>query len=266
MASYCQKCGYKLSMIDIKPECPVCGINLVYYGMEDSLKKEADKAEFEHATLQPRLDRLKAATIGSPLAITRLVICVLPLLATLLPMGKIAVNLPYFTEKVTVNIVSIISKVFMNLDFDFLMAMTGSAKAGTAYICYLVALVSFVLVLLMALFNLFDLIVACGKRGIRRNITVASIGLFFTVVGAVTFAVWTSSLSGAYPEVFSGTVAPWGILGVALAFAAEIVINVIYKKKNIKVRYKDLSEFLVSYDERPKTSAEEETAAEPVTE
>lgn len=262
MASYCQKCGYKLSMIDIKPECPVCGINLVYYGMEDSLKKEADKAEFEHATFQPRLDRLKAATVGSPLAITRLVICILPILAMLLPMGKIVVNLPYFTEKVTVNLVSIISKVLMNLDFDSLMAMTGSAKVGTAYICYLVALVSFVVMLLAAVLNLFNLFVAFGKRGIRRNIIVASVGLFFTAVGAVTFAVWTSSLSGAYPEVFSGTVVPWGILGVALAFVAEIVINVIFKKKNVKVKYKDLSEFLVSYDERSKVDAEAEPVAE----
>ena len=51
MASFCPKCGYKLSMIDIKPECPVCGVNQVYYGMEESLKKEADRAEFEHAAV-----------------------------------------------------------------------------------------------------------------------------------------------------------------------------------------------------------------------
>lgn len=260
MASYCQKCGYKLSMIDVKPECPVCGINLVYYGMEETLKAEADKAEFEHATLQPRFDRLKAATIGSPVAIVRLVIGFLPLLATLLPMAKVTVTLPYFTESVTVNIISIITKVFLNLDFDYLMAMTGSSMVGKGYIFYLVALVSFILVLLLTLVNLFNLVISCGKRGIRRNITVASIGLAFTVVGAVSLSIWCSSLSAAVPEVFSGAAVIWGFLGIGAAFAAEIAINVIYKKMGIKVKYKDVADLLLPYDERQKKQAEKAKA------
>ena len=36
-------------------------------------------------------------------------------------------------------------------------------------------------------------------------------------------------------------------------FAAMIAINVIYKKKNIQVKYKDVSEFLIPYEERPST-------------
>lgn len=260
MATYCQKCGYKLSMIDVKPECPVCGINLVYYGMEETLKKEADKAEFEHATIQPRFDRLKAATIGSSVSIARLVICFLPLLATLLPMGKIVVSLPYSTETTTVNIISIITKVFMALDFDHLLAMVGESSVSTGYIFYLVALVSFVMVVLMTILNLFGLVISCGKRGIRRNITVASIGLVFTVLGAVSLAVWCSSLSGAFPEIFSGAAYPWGALGIGLAFAAEIAINVIYKKKGIKVKYKDVSDLLLPYDERQKVLKEKAVA------
>lgn len=260
MASYCQKCGYKLSMIDIKPECPVCGINLVYYGMEESLKKEADKAEFEHAVLQPRFDRLKAATIGSPTAIIRLIFGFLPLLATLIPMAKVSVTLPFFAEDITVNIVSVVTKVFMNLDFDHMLAMTGSSMVGTGYICYLIALVSLVMIVLMTLLNLVNLIISCGKRGIRRNITVASIGIAFTVIGAVSLFVWCNTLSTAVPEIFSGSVVIWGILAVAAGFAAQIIINVIYKKKGIKVKYKDLSEFLIPYDERQKLREEKEKA------
>lgn len=249
-------------MVDVKPECPVCGINLVYYGMEESLKKEADKAEFEHATFQPRLDRLKAATIGSPLAIVRLVIAFLPLLATLLPMGKIAVALPYYTETVTVNIVSIITKVFLNLDFDFLLAMMSSSRVGTGYIFYGIALVSFVLIVLLSLLNILNLLIACGKRGLRRNITVASLGLFFTCLATVGLAVWCSSLNAAVPEVFSGSVAPWGTLGIAAAFFAEIVVNVVYKKKGIPVKYTDVSDLLLSFDERGKKPQTEDVPVE----
>ena len=156
MASFCPKCGYKLSMIDIKPECPVCGVNQVYYGMEESLKKEADRAEFEHAASQPAMDRFKASTIGHPVAIVRLVFTLLPLVATLAPMGKVAVSLPYFAETTTINIISIVTKVFMALDIDHLLAMVGSDKVGTGYIFYLVALLGLVGVVVSTIVNIVN--------------------------------------------------------------------------------------------------------------
>lgn len=252
MASYCPKCSYKLSLVDTKPECPVCGVNLVYYGMEESLKVEADRAEFEHACFQPRMDRLKAATIGHPVAIVRMVFSLLPLLAALLPMGTIVVNLPYYTKTVSVNLVSIISDVFMDLDFDYLIAMVGSANVGTSYIFYLAALVCFALALLVSVVNIVFLVMSCGKKGIKRNITTSAICLVFTVAAAVMMSLWVSGMNAAYPEVFSGSVAPWGALGMAVSCILQIVINVVYKKMDIKVKYKDLTEFLLPYDERQK--------------
>lgn len=260
MASYCPKCSYKLSLIDIKQNCPVCGVNILYYGMDEALKKEADVAEFEHACFQPGMDRLKAATIGSPLAIVRLVFSLLPLLASLLPMGNISVKLPYFTENVSVNIVSIIDKVFMNLDFDQLFAMVGSDSVGKEYIFYIVALVCFALALVVSIVNIVFLIMSCGKRGIRRNITTSSIGLVLTVVAAVMMSLWVSGMNGAYPEVFNGVVLPWGALGMSVSFILQIAVNLIYKKKGIKVKYKDLTEYLLPYDERQKYKEEKAKA------
>lgn len=262
MASFCPKCSYKLSMVDTKPECPVCGVNLVYYGMEESLKKEADRAEFEHACLQPRFDRLKAATIGSPLAIVRLVLCILPLVATLLPMGKVIVNLPFYAETVSVNLVSVITKVFMNLDFDQLLGSLGSNVVGTAYIFYLVAVLGLVIALVAAIINIVNLMFACGKKGIKRNITTAVVGIVFTVIAQVGMIVWVTMMNAAVPEIFSASVNPLGAIGIVLCFAAQIVINIVYKKKDIKVKYKDLTEFLLPYDEREKYREEKKAAAE----
>ena len=45
MAEYCPKCNYKLKITDWRPECPKCGVNVMYYGIEDRLREEADKAE-----------------------------------------------------------------------------------------------------------------------------------------------------------------------------------------------------------------------------
>ena len=262
MASFCPKCGYKLSMIDIKPECPVCGVNQVYYGMEESLKQEADRAEFEHAAGQPGMDRLKAATIGHPLAIVRLVFSILPLVATLAPMGQVAIKLPFFEnfEATTINIISIVTKVFMALDIDHMLAMVGSDKVGTGYIGYLIALLGLVFVVLVTIVNIVNLFFSCGKNGIKRNIVTACVGIVFTIIGSVGLAIWLSNVSAAVPEYFSGSFNVLGPICIVLAFVLQIAVNVIYKKKNVQVKYKDVSKYLLSYDERKKLEDEAEKA------
>ena len=262
MASFCPKCGYKLSMIDIKPECPVCGVNQVYYGMEESLKKEADRAEFEHAAGQPSMDRFKASTIGHPIAIVRLVFTLLPLVATLAPMGKVVVSLPYFAETTTINIISIVTKVFMALDFDHLLAMVGSDKVGTGYIFYLVALLGFVGMVVATIVNIVNSMFATAAKGLKRCIATSVVGIVFAAIASVGLAMWLSSVSAAVPEVFAGSFNVLGPICVVLAFVLQIVINVVYKKMNIQVKYKDVSKFLLSYDERKKLEEEEAAKAE----
>ena len=261
MASFCPKCGYRLSMIDIKPECPVCGVNLVYYGMEESLNKEADRAEFEHAAGQPAMDRFKASTIGHPIAIVRLVFSLLPLVATLAPMGKVVVNLPFFSETTSINIVSIVTKVFMALDIDHMLAMVGSDMVGKAYIFYLVALVGLVGVVITTIVNIGNMMFATAKKGIKRYISTAVAGIVFTVIGTVGLAMWLSGVTAAVPEVFSGTFNVLGPICIILAFVLEIVISVIYLKKDIKVKYKDMSMYLLSYEERKKLQEAEKAEA-----
>lgn len=262
MASFCPKCGYKLSMIDIKPECPVCGVNQVYYGMEESLKLEADRAEFEHAAGQPGMDRLKAATIGHPLAIVRLVFSILPLVATLAPMGKVIVNLPYFAETTTINIISIVTKVFMALDLDHMLAMVSADKVGTGYIGYIVALLGLVFIVLATIVNIVNLFFSCGKNGIKRNIVTAIVGIVFTIMGTVGLSIWLTNVSAAVPEYFSGSLNVLGPVCIIVAFLLQIAVNVVYKKMNIQVKYKDVSKFLLSYDERKKLEEEEAEKAE----
>ena len=65
----CPKCGYKLKFTDFKPECPGCGVNLMYYNHQERLAEDADKAEAEHVQMQPKVDRIKFAFIGTKLSI-----------------------------------------------------------------------------------------------------------------------------------------------------------------------------------------------------
>ena len=124
----CPKCGAHLKLTDWRPTCPHCGINLIYYGMEERLLEDADKAESEHAVFQKKLDRLKASFIGSPLTIIRIVLSLLPIGALMLPLANVSFWGPFFEKKVSVNAITIYNAVSA-LDFDALFKYIGSGSA-----------------------------------------------------------------------------------------------------------------------------------------
>lgn len=257
MAQYCPKCNYKLTIKDWRPECPKCGVNVLYYGIEDKLREEADVAEYHHAKAQPGYDRLKFSLIGHPLAIVRIVIGLLPIVATLLPMGTIHYVLPYNTVDETVNLVSIITFFTSNgLDFNLLTKLFGSELIGKAMIFWAVAIVALVLNIVITLVGyILNIMLSCSPRGFRRNMAFPIIGIVLATVSFVSQILMVKNLSAALPGIFSGTIAPWAYIGMVVLFAAFIVVSVIYKKKNIPVKYKDVSEFLLPYNERPSTLA-----------
>lgn len=86
MKATCPKCGHDLRLWNWRPNCPYCGVNMVQYRMEERLQDDADKAELEYAVFRPKLDRCKAATIGSKFAVLRLCCALLPTAAFALPL------------------------------------------------------------------------------------------------------------------------------------------------------------------------------------
>lgn len=256
MAEYCPKCNYKLKLTDWRPECPKCGVNVMYYGIEDRLREEADRAEYQHAKSQPKFDRLKFSLIGHPLAIVRLVLGLLPIVATLLPMGTVNYVLPYLEKSVNVNLISIVTFIIDNgFDVDLLLKVLGSDLIGTGMIYWAVALVSLVLMVVLTLVGFFLLTLSAAKKGIVRNITIPSIGIVLATVAFVFYNLMVNTLTAALPGIFTGSVNPTAYIVAVVIFVAMIVVNIIYKKKNIQVKYKDVSEFLLPYNERPSTLA-----------
>ena len=254
MAAYCPKCNYKLKLTDWRPECPKCGVNVVYYGIEERLREEADVAEYHYAMNKPKYDRLKFSLIGHKLSIARLVIGVLPLLALLLPMGRFAISLPFNDHNKIVNLVSIIMFFVKNgFDVDALMALTGSQLLGRSIVYFAVSLVSLVLMALTMFVAYILLTLSAAPKGIKRNITFAVLGAVFATVSFVSFCLMAGSLNAAIPDVFHATVIPVCYVAEMLVFAAIIAVNVIYKKKNIQVKYTDVEELKIPYNERPST-------------
>ncbi len=256
MAEFCPKCNYKLKITDWRPECPKCGVNVMYYGIEDRLREEADRAEYNHAKSQPKYDRLKFSLIGHPLSIVRLVLGLLPIVATLLPMGTVNYVLPYLEKHASVNLISIVMFIIDNgFDVDLILKLLGSDLLGTGMIYWAVSLVSLVLMVVLTLVGFFLLTLSAAKKGIVRNITIPSIGIVLATVSFIFYNLMISELTSALPGIFTGSVNPAAYIVAVLIFVVMIVVNVIYKKKNIQVKYKDVSEFLLPYNERPSTLA-----------
>lgn len=65
MDNTCPKCGKKLSIFYIKQNCPECGCDLVYYDMENRLRKDGERAEAEYAKLDAFLEKVTPKFIKS---------------------------------------------------------------------------------------------------------------------------------------------------------------------------------------------------------
>lgn len=233
----CPKCGRRLTLLDWRPNCPGCGINLVYYGMEERLMDEADAAEAEHAKTQKHMDRLKASFIGSKLTIVRIILSVLPIAALMLPLCSVTYSGPFIEQTTSsINAISIYNLV-SSLDFDALLTMLGSELLGTSFIGYAGSLVCLLLSLVMIIVSLVMLTMACGPKGNPRNITLNVITIALAVASVVLFTVFANGISAVFPEFISASVG-FGIFVYIAALVALLAINIIIAVKGIDVKYK----------------------------
>lgn len=233
----CPKCGRKLTLFDWRPNCPGCGVNLVYYGMEERLLNEADAAEAEHAKLQKKIDRLKASFIGSKLTIIRIFLSILPIAALMLPLCSVTYSGPFIEATTTsVNAITIYN-VVSSLDFDALFTMIGSNVLGTSFIGYAGALVCLLLSLVLVILSLVMLTLACSPKGNPRNITLNSITIILAAASAVLFTVFANNISAVFPEFISGKLGVGIFVYIAL-LAALLILNIVIAKKGVNVKYK----------------------------
>lgn len=244
----CPKCGRKLTLLDWRPNCPGCGVNLVYYGMEERLLDEADAAETEHARLQKRMDRLKASFIGSPLTIARIFLSLLPIGALMIPLANITFSGPMIAEQSkAINAIEIYN-IVSSLDFDALLTMIGSDILGNAFIGMAGALVSILLSLVFVIVSLVALMASCGPKGNPRNLTLNSISIIFAVASIFFFNMFSNGVAEVFPAYFSGKIGA-GIFVYIAALLVLLGMNILLAVKGIDVKYKQCLVGGIPYEE-----------------
>lgn len=257
----CPKCGYKLKFTDFRPECPGCGVNLMYYNHQERLAEDADKAEAEHVQMQPKIDRIKFAFIGTKLSIVRLVLLFLPIGMLFLPLVHVEASLPFKNIDMNVSILNVVMDVVMKLNFEALIDMIiGSQVTRVAFIFYVLAIIYIFLAAVIAIARIPVVATSCSikSNGGDRNITLSTLGIIFTVISMISFVVFTTLMSGAFGEMYHGSLSIGGFL-VVLGFVAGIVVDALIKKSDAPVKYKDISEFVERVEARKN---EKETALE----
>ena len=225
MAS-CPRCGHHLRMIDWKPNCPACGVNMVYYNSNERLLAETEAAEIAHAKFQPGVDRAKASTIGSKEGIIRIIISVLPLAAVFLPLIKV------FASDGSSKLLNALG-IWNFVNAKGIGNVLGDAlKPNLIYLAVAMILICLVLSLVFGLL----LTMSLGKHGKQRNLTFDIILLALSSGSAVCFALGADKLSEVSESFVDGKLFIGAFVVIAL-YLVLLVYNLVIAKKGIEVKH-----------------------------
>ena len=155
MSNKCPKCGAKLSPFYLKPNCPSCGVNIVQYGFDERLESDKIRAEKEWERFDNFLNGLKMSSIGSPIAIIRLISFFLPIVALLIPVYKV--------NGAGINLISIIKSIISD--------STSVFQNKAMLLCF----ISFAAVILTSLVCAVISLFSYTKNGYKRNIILSGI-------------------------------------------------------------------------------------------
>ena len=180
----CPKCNTHLKMTDWKQHCPHCNCNIVLYDIQERLMQDADKAEVQHYYFQKKVDRMKAAFVGSKLAVARIFTSFIPLLAILVPWFKAEFKAPFVEFKGFFSLFSVID-MLDGINVENLLPLLSAEDGKAAIFCLLGAALMFVLSLVLVLVRFVCLTMACGKHGKLRSYIFDVTLLVLCVVGSI---------------------------------------------------------------------------------
>ena len=201
----CPKCGKKLSPLYMKQNCPECGVNLLYYKLDENLEADAKNAQKEVDAVNRFADMLKASTIKTPWHIIRLILFFTPLASMCLPM--------FWAGHKKVSLIAFIMSI-VNHGFDF--AALNADKS------YLFAVLAMVCVIVFSLAVIISSLFSSTKNGFKRN-------MLFSNVNLLVFAVFSCLV-----HYYDGKVLI-GFVITVLIYALEFVLHFICEKPKNKL-------------------------------
>ena len=192
----CPKCGVKLHIWNIKAECPKCGVNIANYDWENRLEQDAIEAEIAFAKLRETLSRFKYSFIGTKLRIARIPVSVLPLFSFLLPLGTLAVSFPFFSEKFTLNAITIVMEIIGGVDIMGIFKGMSSELVGDSFKMLAATLILVVLSVLSLLVSLVFLLLNFKKFNSKGLFVTNLVASGMMLASSFTFAKFSELVAG----------------------------------------------------------------------
>lgn len=183
----CPKCGKKLHFYNWKPNCPSCGVNLNYYRANEILLDESEKAEIEHSKFQPKVDRAKAATIGTTVGKLRMAFFLIPIAAFFLPLFSITVA----GHKTSHNAIDIYN-AFSRLDSGALFS-----RISPIIIAVLLIAIPAVCCIVFTVMQM----AAGTKRGLKRNIVLSVVSIVLVGASMVNVLLFAKAPVESYTDI-----------------------------------------------------------------
>lgn len=196
----CPKCKKYINPLYMKPNCPHCNVNLLYYKMDSRLEQDAQRAEKEVNAVNRFLNMLKESSIASPLHIIRLVVFFLPLASMCLPM--------FWAGHKNVSLITLIMSI-VNYGLDF-NAMLGDLS-------YFFAVLSIVCVVVFSLVVIIGSLFSAGKNGYKRNVA-------FSVVNTVVLGILGILVCA------NGGMAMWGFYLTLFLYGLDFILHFLCEK------------------------------------
>ncbi|MBR3149154.1 MAG: hypothetical protein IKF64_03210 [Eubacterium sp.] len=203
MNNTCPKCGEKLSPFYLKQNCPHCGVDLLYYKLDERLEADAAESERQVEKIRRFADILKASAVSTPLHIIRLVLFFTPLLSMCLTM--------YIADHKKVSLISFILGI-VNHGFDI----------GAWSRDYLFSVLAIVLVIVLSLAVIINSLFSATEHGYVRNYA-------FSLVNTAVFV----SLS--LLVCVSGGAVRAGFYVTLAIYAAELLLHFFTGGKKLKL-------------------------------
>lgn len=185
--AHCPNCGKKLHIYDWKPDCPHCGVNMVYFKSNERLLAESEATEIAHAKSQPSIDRAKAGTIGTTIGKIRMAFFLLPIALLFLPIYSITVG----GSKVNYNAITAVNFI-TSLD---------TGKITSLISPLLLSIVFLAIPAVCCIVFTFMQMAAVKKKGLKRNIVLSSVSLALVIASAACFGVFARNPVKTYGDL-----------------------------------------------------------------
>ena len=249
----CPKCNRKLHIWNVKAECPDCGVNIANYDWENRLEQDAIEAEAAFAKLRESVTKFRYSFIGTKLRIARIPVSVLPLFTFLLPLGTIAVSIPFYESgKITLNAIAIVMNI-LNFDIGGIFKAPSSEIIGDTALNFMLALLLVVLSALSLLVSLVFLMLNFKKfnsKGLFMTNLIASAMMFASSYFFSQFSAMMEASTLA--DTISNCGPSWGVYVSGAAFLASAIINLCVSLQKVD---------LDSFKEKEKAAKEKKEAA-----